>query len=394
MNILLSFLALLAATFTLWASIPAVEAVSLSSVDFSTCEVKQFRITSYYSPLPNQSSYAMGNYEAEKRMNGEWTHGASGRAVFNGMIAAPKTYAFWTTIFFPALWVWSVQDRGGAIVHAWERGEKYDRIDIWAWKWEEWLARAMWFGVQYMEAYVCEPWVVPNVVGFDFDAMAYDWPSMKQIIRETVMNKWRKDSAVTLLQYALNKLGYSTWTDSKGTFGEWTHAAVCDFQQQSFGLSAQSRWCGQYWPQTSATLRSTLMRTWITLPDIRTVAYDEIQEEQEVATEPTSVAQHVVKDSSRSKAHNTELFQQWWSLADYVFTTPLSFGDQGEEVNLLQRKLAYLWYYTWVITSEFDQPTHNAVIAFQKNEGVITWDEHPSLHWYVGPATRRALNFK
>jgi hypothetical protein len=39
--------------------------------------------------------------EEDKILNGNGTHGASGRAVFNGMIAAPKSYAFGTRIYVP-----------------------------------------------------------------------------------------------------------------------------------------------------------------------------------------------------------------------------------------------------------------------------------------------------
>lgn len=47
------------------------------------------------------------------------------------MIAAPKTYAFGTQIFFEGLGLGTVADRGGAIVDAYVRGQSYDRIDIW-----------------------------------------------------------------------------------------------------------------------------------------------------------------------------------------------------------------------------------------------------------------------
>ena len=57
-----------------------------------------------------------------------------------------------------------------------------------------------------MEAYVCEPGVVPNVVGFDYGAMAYDGPTMKKLIRETVMSLGKKDGVVSILQYALKQL--------------------------------------------------------------------------------------------------------------------------------------------------------------------------------------------
>lgn len=47
------------------------------------------------------------------------------------MIAAPKTYAFGTQIFFAGLGLGTVQDRGGAIVDAYVRGQAHDRLDLW-----------------------------------------------------------------------------------------------------------------------------------------------------------------------------------------------------------------------------------------------------------------------
>ena len=47
------------------------------------------------------------------------------------MIAAPSSYEFGTHIFFEGLGVGRVEDRGGAIVDAWVRGQPHDRIDIW-----------------------------------------------------------------------------------------------------------------------------------------------------------------------------------------------------------------------------------------------------------------------
>ncbi len=105
-----------------------------------------FIVTAYYSPLPGQSFYLKGNFEAEKRLNGNGTHGASGKPVFAGMIAAPKSYNFGTQIFFEGMGVGTVSDRGGAIVEAWDRGQAYDRIDIWMGSGESGLRRAMAWG--------------------------------------------------------------------------------------------------------------------------------------------------------------------------------------------------------------------------------------------------------
>jgi hypothetical protein len=94
-------------------------------------ETATFIVTAYYSPIPWQNSYARGSLAADKKLNGNGTNGASGTPVFTGMIAAPKSYDFGTHIFFEGLWLWRVEDRWGAIVDAWVRGQPHDRIDIW-----------------------------------------------------------------------------------------------------------------------------------------------------------------------------------------------------------------------------------------------------------------------
>ena len=58
----------------------------------------KFVVTAYYSPLPNQSYYMKGSYEADVVLNGRGTNGASGKEVFIGMLAAPKKYPFGTKI--------------------------------------------------------------------------------------------------------------------------------------------------------------------------------------------------------------------------------------------------------------------------------------------------------
>ena len=93
--------------------------------------------TAYYSPIPGQSYYLKGSYEADIRLNGKGTHGASGSPVYVGMIAAPKTYAFGTKIVIAGMGTGTVEDRGGAIVTAGMRNNQHDRIDIWMGKGEE-----------------------------------------------------------------------------------------------------------------------------------------------------------------------------------------------------------------------------------------------------------------
>lgn len=76
-------------------AILAQSAVSLGDVSADGGdEYRTFVVTAYYSPLPDQARYLRGSYEADIRLNGNGTHGASGKPVYVGMLAAPKHYEF------------------------------------------------------------------------------------------------------------------------------------------------------------------------------------------------------------------------------------------------------------------------------------------------------------
>lgn len=105
-------------------------------------EQKTFIATAYYSPLPNQQKYYTGDYESEKRLNGDGIAGSDGTPVYIGMIAAPKNYAFGTKIHLNGLGIVSVHDRGGAI----NTGDGIDRIDIWMGSGDEGLNRTLLWG--------------------------------------------------------------------------------------------------------------------------------------------------------------------------------------------------------------------------------------------------------
>lgn len=114
--------------------------LSFLSPAFATKDVpgtKKFIVTAYYSPLPDQSFYLKGSYEADIKLNGNGTHGASGKEVYPGMLAAPKTYTFGTKIYLDGLGIGTVDDRGGAIVSSGSRGYDADRLDIWMGRGEE-----------------------------------------------------------------------------------------------------------------------------------------------------------------------------------------------------------------------------------------------------------------
>lgn len=115
-----------------------ISSISPAFADKTTPPEKtKFIVTAYYSPLPDQSFYLKGSYEADLRLNGNGTHGASGKAVYIGMLAGPKTYAFGTKVYLEGLGVGTVDDRGGAIVSSGSRGYDADRLDIWMGQGEE-----------------------------------------------------------------------------------------------------------------------------------------------------------------------------------------------------------------------------------------------------------------
>lgn len=116
-----------------------------------------FVISAYYSPLPCQNKYVTGSYEGDIRLNGGGRRGADGTPVFPGMIAAPRTYDFGTKIYIPGVGITEVHDRGGAIVSAGNKGQSYDRLDIWMGYGDKGLQRALSWGKRTITSTVYGP---------------------------------------------------------------------------------------------------------------------------------------------------------------------------------------------------------------------------------------------
>lgn len=206
---------------------------------------QNFVVTAYYSPLPNQSFYLKWNYEAEKILNGEWTHGASGKPVFVGMIAAPKTYAFGTRIDFDGLGVGIVEDRGGAIVKAWERGYTSDRIDIWMGSWESGLRRAMVWGKRNVTGTITTDTTAPLLNFRDIDTWRVDLKNYGRVTT-TVSSVYLSTDVIS----QFSDLGYTVE-------GSDVRSMVIEFQKDHGIIKSkndESAWV--YGPKTKSTLAS------------------------------------------------------------------------------------------------------------------------------------------
>lgn len=201
-----------------------------------------FVLTAYYSPLPGQCCYVKGGLVADKVLNGNGTHGADGKPVYVGMVAAPPSYAFGTKVQIPGLGVLEVHDRGGAI-QVLENG-KIHRIDVWAGYGEEGLARALSFGVKRVRGVVYPPGTAAPASDFSLDRIEMNFDRLRpfNVIQNGLVDVEPKAGdrslSVAFLQDHLRALGYVVDDDAR-YFGPKTQAALEVFQRDR-GLTVRT----------------------------------------------------------------------------------------------------------------------------------------------------------
>jgi hypothetical protein len=314
--------------------------ISPPETSFASETEKTFIVTAYYSPLPNQSFYLRGNYEAEKKLNGNGTNGASGTPVFTGMIAAPKSYSFGTQIFFPGLGVGRVEDRGWAIVDAWVRGQPYDRIDIWMGHGETGLKRALlWWRREVKWTILTEN--NPNMNGIDLEWIdtgrvnLKDFPSVKS---ESVW--WISSDIVS----AFADLGYIV---------EWKDVSAMIFSfQKDHGIVSKESDAGAwvFWPKTKAALAESYAK------------YTSLKDEELKAIEN---AKKILIDERTS-------WEERYNQAN-TFVSQIGFprnGDRWENVAILQDILKQEWFFKWKRTGVMAWGTISALKKYQKSRGL------------------------
>ncbi len=209
----------------------------------SSGETATFIVTAYYSPLPWQSSYARGSFAADKKLNGNGTHGASGTPVFTGMIAAPSSYEFGTHIFFEGLWLGRVEDRWWAIVDAWVRWQPHDRIDIWMGYGDAWLSRARAWWVREVTWRFVTKEEADNLNSVDL--IGIDKGRVDLSIFPTAKAQSQGGISADIIE-AFAELGYIVE-------GGDVKAMIFRFQVDQWILTSQSEdWAGNFGPKTKA----------------------------------------------------------------------------------------------------------------------------------------------
>ncbi len=335
-------------------------------VDLSDCKKTIFSVTAYYSPLPNQKFFIKWDFAKETKLNGQGIVGASGKRVFNGMIAAPTKYKFGTKIYLPQLGRGEVADRGGAIVAAGQRGEKYDRLDLWFWRWEEALIKAISFGKKKIVGYVC-PENQEVQLGFDLSKIKIYDKFFEKTFWIVPLYAGRKDPWVTVLQKHLVSLWYLTSNDITGYFGSRTKKAVCEFQKDYKVVSANSPRCGYFGPKTRWALKLALL----------------------------TKGEPLIPDLKISNSMPLVAFA--WNVSvltdiKVVFEKPFKKGERWENVKTLQKLLKKEKLFQGEINGIFDKYTMDSLFEFQKKYWILNDNAPLSLRGYMWPSTRKKLN--
>lgn len=327
--------------------------------------LQTFIITAYYSPLPGQVHYVTGSYEGDIVLNGNGTNGADGTPVYPGMIAAPSTYAFGIKMYIPGVGLTAVHDRGGAIKSAGERGNAYDRLDIWMGQGDEGLRKALGWGKRTVEVqvYGINP-ALTEAVYFEH------YLTVENFFTQTFLTplEFPNDiyygtdgEDVKKMQEYLVDWGYLNETN--GFYGSDTAQALFQFQMDfSIVSSGDELGAGHFGPMTRRKFdelihNGGLNEDWVKLQ----------------------------KGEALMQKHS-DLYE-----LENLFGIALGQGDSGTTVTKLQEELRRLSFLRIEPTGYFGEITAHALFKFQQSQGIVG-SKTDSGAGYLGPQTRTALN--
>lgn len=319
-------------------------------------EKRMLMVSAYYSPLPNQTFYMRGSYEADIRLNGRGTNGADGTEVYTGLLAAPRTYPFGTRISIPGLGVGEVHDRGGAI----RALANYDRIDVWMGYGEDGLSRALNWGMRLVEgevfwqAHQIQPglsfnWISPELPASTLNRLQTKTLINPQAFNQTITQTSPKTS-IRELQEALRLFGYYHGEVS-GVYNDETQEAVLTFQiDEGVIPDPTAVGAGHFGPKTRLALQS----------------------------KSENFNSHIIKEQERLRNNIKSI------------TAGLGKNAEGEEVYHVQQMLWELGYYNGELSGFYNVDTISAVFEFQRDYGVVQndWDTGAG---YFGKKTHEAL---
>lgn len=340
------------------AKLPLSEEDNLENIEVDLVQETFFVVTAYYSPLPDQKYYLKGNYEDEVRLNGRWVRGASGKPVFPGMLAAPKSYTFGTKIYLEWIGVWEVADRWGAIVAASgsdSRGYQYDRIDVWMGTWDEGLKRALTFGKKIVPGYI----ITDNskTVGIDLSRLPAPDSAVRWLEKRDKVAV-PKDINVFELRLSpestdkenikkLQKLMYEIGA-TRALKTSWEYIDIKDdliAYQLKHGIIArrEDEQAGHFGPRTSKKMKEDYLED----KDDKKIQAKIVAIQKKAQTSAKTIVNRIGSPKLGQKWANVKLLQQTLILLDVSKTPPSgTFGDKTEFA-LMKYQLS-----KWIINSK------------------------------------------
>lgn len=359
------------------------------------CVPQFFKITAYYSPVANQDYYAQNTYNDEVKLNGNGTHGAWGKAVFDGMIAAPSKYAFGTKIIIPGFGIWLVEDRGGAIV----AGSGWDRIDVWAGSGVVGLQRAYGMWPLSITWYICTGDVDDSNIWFDRPSYDDDYDDV--IFWSINQSVWRKDIMVTKLQNILAKYGYLNKDNISNEFDENTRLAVCNYQISKNIYHEISDDCGIWWSKTRSYFKTDLFGDWVKkfVWDNKNILTTKTTPKPNLATKldlsktdtkKTTNTNKTTNTDSKTKSTTTKTITKAKVVKVY-FDKPIDIWTKSTKVSSLQDVLIGQWIKvkkTWIM----DTQTKDWIYELQLKNKLIKASDDKNIRWYMWPSTRTLLD--
>jgi hypothetical protein len=349
---------------------------------------RYFRVTAYYSPLPNQKYYLKGNYLDEIKMNGKWIRWASGKKVFSGMLAGPSKYRFWTKIYLKWLWIWEIADRWGAIVEAGKRNFKYDRIDLWCGYGEEWLRRALYWWNRVIEWEIVSK---KQKVTINYNKIpAPYWTTYKLKIQKKFFSRKKIKKQKTKFEIFLEKeleIFNSKLKNKKDTKRlqeilsdlwmykwkiDWDYNKIVEIiknyqLEKKLIKNKYERWAWYFWPKTRASLKKDYKKYLIKQEEKR-------KKEEALEKKLTEIKKEKLK-IAENKIKNLAYLKKW---------------DISADVRILQKILQKIWYFDYKDTAIFWEKTKLAIIKYQLDKKIIANTYEPWT-WIFWPNTKKQL---
>jgi peptidoglycan hydrolase-like protein with peptidoglycan-binding domain/3D (Asp-Asp-Asp) domain-containing protein len=340
-----------------------------------------YLVSAYYSPLEWQDFYLHGSFAKEVKMNGEGKTTASWQPVRIGAIAAPREIPYntrvhikqnitirWTAYDFD--FHGTILDRGGAIHSA----AKLPRLDIYMGKWQEWLCRAINFGVQTVYASFDNNTSIPDTSSFDSMPGNCSNPNNETVPLASGIKKafdpftmpigsGSPTEDIQTVQKLLTRV--NTYTGPiNGLYNETLTDAIFHFQKTNNIVKEKTDdGAGVYGPKTRAMLKALLSG------------------ELNKSTNTTVVNTPV---TAPSKNTNT-------TTEPTTNLTPEQKTNELGDVRELQTQLKDLWFFKYDIDGIYNKRLVDALYAFQLAKKIVTGEEDPGAG-YFGPVTKSTLS--